>query len=470
VKRWLPIIAAGVLAACTTFHPKPLEPPRVEEEFRARSLADPGLRTYLDAHLPARQPEWPLQRFDLQVLTLVAFYFHPDLDVARARVAVAEAGAVTAAGRPNPTLGLTPGYTDAPESPWLYGLTFDLPIETAGKRGYRLARAERLTEAARLQLAESAWQVRSRVRVALVEHLLVLRELDLLRAEEAVRSEALSLEEARLAVGEASRPDVDAARADLANARLALRAIEGRVGERRTALAAALGVPVGALDGTTSDWPQLDAPPAEDTLAPATIQRAGLLNRLDVRRALAEYAASEAALQLEVAKQYPDLHVGPGYKFDDGVSKFTVGISLTLPVLNQNQGPIAEAEAGREEAGARFLALQAEVIGETERALARYHGALAELGEADLLVVVLDEQLRATKLAVEVGEADPLALAAIRIKRLAAARTRVAAQRAMQGALGALEDAVERPLDAQLVVPEVPRIGARDIPRKEEER
>lgn len=79
-----------------------------------------------------------------------------------------------------------------------------------------------------------------------------------------------------------------------------------------------------------------------------------MLNRLDLRRALADYAASEAALQLELAKQYPNVHLGPGYVFEEGDNKFQIGVSVALPVLNRNEGPIAEVRARREEAGAKF--------------------------------------------------------------------------------------------------------------------
>ena len=62
-----------------------------------------------------------------------------------------------------------------------------------------------------------------------------------------------------------------------------------------------------------------------------------------MRGALADYAASQSALQLEIAKQYPDLHLGPGYELDQTDNKWSLGISLDLPILNHNQGPVAEA-------------------------------------------------------------------------------------------------------------------------------
>ena len=38
----------------------------------------------------------------------------------------------------------------------------------------------------------------------------------------------------------------------------------------------------------------------------------------------------EAALRLEIAKQYPDVHLNPGYQFDTGENKWALGVGLTL--------------------------------------------------------------------------------------------------------------------------------------------
>ena len=92
------------------------------------------------------------------MLTLAAFYYQPSLDVARAVLAEAQAGVVTAGARPNPTLGFTPQYVFNPgsEPPWVAALNLDWPIETAGKRGARIAQAKHLSESARLAIIAAA--------------------------------------------------------------------------------------------------------------------------------------------------------------------------------------------------------------------------------------------------------------------------------------------------------------------------
>lgn len=466
VKGWPSLLVAGLLFGCAAFEPRPIEPAKVEAEFRGRTLSDPGLRTYIEANRPARRETLPPGTLDLADLTLIAFYYHPDLDVARARVGVAAAGIVTAGGRPNPRIALAPEYDAdvlAGVSPWILGFSLQIPVETAGKRGYRIARAEHLTEAARLDLAEVAWRVQSRVRATLAEHLFARQELGLLDAEERIRSEFATAMEKRLAVGDVSRPDVDTSRAELARARLAARSAATRVAERLAALATALGMPVSALDGASFAWAELTRVPGDNALSPPALQRAGLVNRADVRRALAEYAAAETLLRLEIARQYPDVQIGPGYKWDQGEDKFSLGFSVTVPAFNRNEGPIAEAEAQRRELSARFLALQSGVIGEIDRALVRYRGVLSEVTEAEAALREFEERERATARALELGEADRLSLLGVQLQRALTARGRLESLGKARAALGALEDAVQRPLDGNAVAPDVgpasPRAG-----------
>jgi outer membrane protein TolC len=456
----------ALTSGCVHYKPKPLAPAQNISKLESRTLADEGLRAFIGTNAPEAAKAWPRLSWDLSALTLVAFYYHPSLDVARANVGVTEAGVITAGGRPNPSVNLSPEYTinpDAGMSPWLLGLNFDLPIETSGKRGYRIAHAKQLTEAARLQVAETGWKVRSGVRTALLEYLLTQREIELLQTEITARSNVVQLMGRRFAVGEVSRTEVDATRTQLVQARVGLRAAEGRVQESRVAIATALGVPPSTVESARFDWPDLEKLPSEETLSVESVQSAGLLNRLDVRRALADYAAAERALQLEIAKQYPDVHLRPGYTFDQGEHQFAFGLSVELPVLNQNQGPIAEAKARREKAAADFLALQAQVIGELHKSRAQYQAALAELKEVETSLTELqDRREKLAQHAVELGEADRLALASVQLQRLVVARARLDALRRAQTALGALEDAVQRPLAPATALPAVPLTNLRE--------
>ena len=454
---WARSAHVTVVVSCYHYQPLPLLPPALEQQYRSRTLADSGLKEFIEAQPGARPGSWPSGELTLGTLTLVAFYFHPDLDTARARLAASEGAVITARTKPNPNLTAAGGYTNAERAPYALQFALDWTIETAGKRTYRTSHARNLLVASRIALGETAWQIRSRVRAELLDHLLASRELDALRQEQQTRTEALKLYDERLEAGEISQPEVDVVCTSLMLLDVTMQRATGRQNETRIALETALGLAPGALDGVQLRWDSFESPPGEDRLPLSSVQRAGLLNRLDVQRLLAEYAASENALQLEAARKYPDIHLTPGYEFMEGFNSYLIGPSLLLPLRDRNKGPIAEAEARRKEAAARFLSQQAAAIDQVGRALIRYHAALADFRDADSrLKALLQGRERAVQEQIRAGEADQLTLAGVRLEALAATRARLNALRDAQTALGALEDAVQYPLENGIPLPPVP--------------
>lgn len=448
-------VLALLLAGCVRYQPHPLNPPQSEQQYRTRSLSDPGLIAFL------KRGNWPPAKLQLRDLYAVALYFSPELDVARARLREAQAAIITANTRPNPSLAIGGGYTNAPESPLVFYFTPSFILETGGKRALRTLGAAKLAEAARVDVDAVAWNVLSRVRSSWIDYAMALRTVDVLNNEIRVRNEEVAMLQRRLGAGEAARPDVETARAGLIAVQIEARAAATAVDVAAASLAAAVGlVSLPPLD--TSSLPEnlSDLPLAD-------VQKAGLLHRADIRRSLLEYAADEAELQLEIAKQRPDIQLNPGYNFDEGHHKIAFGPGFDIPVFNRNRGPIAEAEARRVEAEARFNALQASAIGEMETALARYKGARTELNDADrTLVAVGAARVAAMQRAVAAGEEDRLSLAGVQVEAATAARARLDAERRLQGALGALDDAVQQPLEPGTPLPD-PMTKAAPAPNPE---
>ena len=442
--------------AMQRYHRAPISPSETAASLERRSLQDAGLRVFLEKNLGHPLSSWPLKSWDLRSLTLAAFYFNPEMEIARAQASVAKAAVITAGARPNPTLSLKPGIP----SPYLFDLSLSMPIQTAGKRGYQILEAKNLSEAARFGLANTAWQVRSAVRTALVNYFVAIRNEEQMQVQVKILANRVQLLRKRLAVGEIPRPELDLARIDLANARLGALNAGTQVSQDRSLLAGAIGIPVSALHGVELAWPSFDRPPNPDSLSPRTIQREAVLNRLDVRQALAAYAAAEASLQLEIARQYPDIQIGPGYAYEEGNNFFTLGLSTTLPIFNRNQGPIAEAEARRKEAAAQFLATQARVIAASEAASARYRGAWKELAEAERVLKLHGGKVRLAQQTFRAGESGPLPVNSELLGSAVAASAKLAALSRAQAALGSLEDAVERPLEPGDILPLSPESSA----------
>jgi outer membrane protein, heavy metal efflux system len=215
--------------------------------------------------------------------------------------------------------------------------------------------------------------------------------------------------------------------------------------EARAGLASALGLSTEQVAGARFDFSAAMNP--RRNLNPGRLRCSAYTERPDVLAALADYAAAEAALRLEIAKQYPDLRLGPGYEFDQGLNKWTLGFSLTLPVFDRNQGPIAEAEAKRAAMAAKFQVLEAKVAGDLDRALVSYRGALEKLLVAGETIAVATKQRDAAQHLLQGGEGDRLAVLAAQVELDAALSGRLDVLVEVQQALAGLEDAARIALE-----------------------
>ena len=72
------LLAIAGFTGCVRYHARPLAAAQVAADFESRSLADAGLRTFLETNRVTG--DWPRRVWELESLTLAAFYFSPELD------------------------------------------------------------------------------------------------------------------------------------------------------------------------------------------------------------------------------------------------------------------------------------------------------------------------------------------------------------------------------------------------------
>ena len=464
----------GLASGCIHYQPEPLAPTRTASNLQSRSLTDAGLRAFIEINAPERVKDCPTEKWDFDRLTLAAFYYHPSLDVARAQWHVAQAGVKTAGGRPNPTLIVTPGYNVSALSgvnPWFPAVNFDIQIETAGKRAKRISVAEHFSESARLNIATKAWLVRSGVRSSLLNYVAVRRRAALLKAQVAAQEQIVKLLDQKAQVGDIAVSELTLSRVALAKARLDLTEAQRQSVEARVNVAEAIGVSVKALNEVEVSFDLQNEPNGVNHLTSDEIQQQALLSRTDILGALDEYAAAEATLRLEIAKQYPDVHLNPGYQFDQGEHKWSLGISVDLPLFNRNQGPIAEAEARREEAAARFNELQAKVLAEIERTVEVFRVSESNSATLQSLSSDQEKQRASVEAQFKAGAVEQLDFVNAQLESAVSQLVLLDGHVKLQQAVGALEDAVQRPLDAVTAPPPTtfnPRQNS-SLPDKEKE-
>jgi outer membrane protein TolC len=218
---------------------------------------------------------------------------------------------------------------------------------------------------------------------------------------------------------------------------LSLAEAEHEVLEARAALAAALAVPVRAVESVE---PVLVAPPGCAALDPATADSflaSALGRRQEVSLALGEYALAESQLRLQVARQFPDLELGPGFVWDQGVHRWTLVFALPALLGNRNRGAIGEAEAAREVAGLRVAEAQDAVLADIEAGVQRCRGAALELVAADSVVAAAARFAERDRAAYQRGETSRLEPARAELLLLRAERARRRAERRL--ALASLE-------------------------------
>jgi CRISPR system Cascade subunit CasA len=322
---------------------------------------------------------------------------------AAAKYRTALAAAKTSRVSPSMTLTLTAEYAKSEPKPWLYGVGSDIPLDMGARRGERLNAADLAAVQALYDYGEAVWIVRTALTRARADRLSAEAEIVLAQRLEAVRQTRVDRLERRVAAGEDDRAIALTARADLAVAHRRLADARGRRAAADAALAQALGVPVAAVAGL--HLAETSPPPAALDLPQA--RREAALARRDILRAVVDYDLAESALKLEIAKQYPEIRVGPGYTYDHGVRKLPFNLSLVLPPLDLNRAAIAQAEAKRAEAGRSLEAVQAAALAAIDQAEAALQVArIAEAATRERDLPTAERMAAGVARSAAVGEAD----------------------------------------------------------------
>lgn len=331
------------IAGCATYEPKPLDT-RIDFPKTARLTADPA--TFA---LPALRTHVfdPRDGLDRDEVAMLAVANNPQLKVARDQAGEAHAQAFAAGLLPDPQVSLSrdfptnggPGNTSA----FNLGVNFNLTALLLRSSSRAAAGGE--ARRADLELLWQEWQTANQARLVFVRVTTLEKARAILTRERALFVSRYAHSQAALAAGNRS---LDAVSADLA----ALQAVSQRgndldrqVLRARHDLNALLGLdPEAVLTlNDTAEIPPIDAAQIEKMLP-------GLANRRPDLLALQwGYHAQEARLRQAVLAQFPPLDLGLT-RARDTSALFTQGfvLNFALPLLNRNQGPIAQEKATRE--------------------------------------------------------------------------------------------------------------------------
>jgi outer membrane protein, heavy metal efflux system len=311
----------------------------------------------------------------------------PDLKAARAEIEAAR-GRVTQAGlRPNPMLDLSGQKALSPDNNLMVGLT--LPLDLNGRKEGRVAVAERELAMKRAGVADRERRLRAEVRMKAGEWFAARRNLaftdELLQANRA----ALFVVEARAREGAVPPLEASLVLVEVNRLEATRRLLESRAEILALQLRALVGLPPEAplaLRGDLASFPMVPDPGQAASRAVAL--------RPDLEMARLDIALAQARIEKETAEGRWDASVSVGYQRQDfgyplngltstGATRpiqdvfhyFGGGITVTLPVRNQNQGHVAAAHADLQ-AAERRLEFATLIVGqEVAAALTQYDAA-----------------------------------------------------------------------------------------------
>jgi cobalt-zinc-cadmium efflux system outer membrane protein len=435
VIRFGPCLALACLA-CVRYEPRPLDPARHPAEIRTRSLADSALVAGVARY--AGRPEGA--RWTDRQLAVAALRLRADLRRLRAEWRAAEAALRTAGERPRPgvqgDLERRVGGRDE-GSPWVVAVGGLFALELGGKRGARLQAARAGVMLAESRLLAAAWGGATGARFAAAGLAQATGEVVDAREEVRLLQEVHGLERARYAEAALGAAEVARTSTEIQNARLSLAEAEHAVFDARAALAAALAVPVLAVESVEPDVTTPAGCSSLDSTGVDTFVAGALGRRHEVGLALGEYALAESRLRMQVARQYPDLELGPGFVWDQGVHRWTLALALPALLGSRNRGAIGEAEAAREVAGIKVAEVQDSVFADIESVVQRCRGASLELSATDSVMAAATRLAERDRAAYQRGETSRLEPARTELQLLRAQRARRRAERGL--ALASLE-------------------------------
>jgi NodT family efflux transporter outer membrane factor (OMF) lipoprotein len=387
-RLWVPIGCAALLCGCTV-GPNYRGAPPVAGGARSS-----GSFTRAPTNVVAQAPvaaEWWKALGDAQLDRLIEAALHdsPELRAAQARLRQARAGLRERQRNAWPKVSAGAAYlhADLPSSlgfgsTSFYNLGFDATWEVdlfgGTRRAVEAASAE--AEAVAADLADVHVQLSAEVAQAYVDLRDRQQRIALVRKSVEVEEEVLTLTEQRRVRGVASELDVERVRTQVENTRASIIPLDEEITELLDELALLTGREPGSLDTElTATGPLPTLPDQVSVGDPAALLR----HRPDIRAAEWRLVSSNAQIGQHVAEWFPKLTLlgDLGYSAADpshlvrSENFMWVGAPfLTWNVLDfgRTRARVEQADAGRDEAAARYESTVLGALRDANVALSRF--------------------------------------------------------------------------------------------------
>ena len=382
---WLRVLVVLLASGCSAYVARPLDARKLLDELRAVEAPSP-----------------PGEGLDADQAVAFALLNNPELRAFRKQRQIADNIVVSASAWRNPQLNFNLS------TPFRFDLGFRIFPPLPGERATKIdsAKAEVRRVLAEIELRENAVAADVRIRHA---ELLMLRE-KIVIDDAALRLHHRLTDLVSLRVQHNAAPKLDFVLASMKINQVEMDRMN-HVTQRDVAsaeIAALLGVPA----AVTLPLRRGRAPAVKDGVGDDALEDVALRARPDLRALQEQYEQREQELHLAELQKIPwPRFVQPGVIRLPGQADGELSGAITLPIFNQNQGPIAVATARREMAREAYVARLSAMRSEIRVARLRLAAEARRLRYFnDTMKPALEEAEQVIEAALDTAEGDPLKL------------------------------------------------------------
>lgn len=262
-------------------------------------------------------------------------------------------------------------------------LSVSQALELGGKRGARVALAQRGQDTAQVELERQRNVLRANVIGAFYGAARAQERLQLAEQSQVLAERGLSVAQGRIKAGKASPVEATRAQVQLSEVRLQLSRAQAQRANAYQQLAEVTGAPF-------AQFGRVDA----SVTAPGRVPEAlNLLERIgetaDLRLAQLQIDQRDAVLGLEKTRRIPDLKVSLGsqYSQTDRERVNVVGLSMPIPLFNRNQGNILAAARRADQARDLRNAAELRLRTDVRQALEQWRTAQGEVTSFNQIIL-----------------------------------------------------------------------------------
>jgi len=400
----------GLFLGCSHYQPKPLTDEAVQKQLKTPTAQQLNLHAAQIKHPLLKPVAINLQDgLSPDEAAILAVLRNPEIRAARDKHGIANAQLIQAGLLPNPTLSynfsaLNGGLDQGKVAGFGFGLAWE--ITSLITQSNKITAAEAEQQAVDLQIAWQEWQIAQAAKTAVYKLLAYSKQQQLLE-EIALRvaSNATLMQQATQK-GLVTELDRVAAINAKNGVDIRLQALVLQKNQQQQRLNRVLGL---KPDETIKLQPDLVlndewAAPSYGKLTHDLAKR-----RLDLMALQQAYKNQDEQVQIAVLQQFPKISIGfTQTKNNSNYYTVGAGVSVTLPIFDQNQGQISLTEATRQQLFDEYTNRVFQANADIAELLATITSLNQQVLAVRTAIPDLERLVNTYKLAIEAGQVDVL--------------------------------------------------------------